>query len=103
MLMRIEAAEHVSLADRTRVMAEWRAQCPDESRLPLKFADLHVAHARWADAERLLRKLDETLGGDAHLKLRVGEIRLLQRRADRLASEQPGPPVDVPVTAGKNG
>ena len=103
LLMRIEAAEHVSLSDRSRIMAEWLSQCPDENGLPLKFADLHVANGRWVEAERLLRTLDEKLGGDSHLKLRVGEIRLLQRRADRLAGERTGPPVDVPVTAGKNG
>jgi hypothetical protein len=51
----------------------------------------------------VLRALDEKLGGDAHLKLRVGEIRLMQRRADRLARESSGPPVDVPVAAGKRG
>ncbi|MGI8603231.1 MAG: hypothetical protein ACR2OZ_09550 [Verrucomicrobiales bacterium] len=86
LLMRLEAAEHVSMPERSKVLAEWLTQFSDEMTLPLKFADFHIAQGRMSDAERVLRALDQKLGGDSYLKLRVGEVRMLQRHADQLAA-----------------
>ena len=100
LLMRIEAAEKTSLQERVRIFDEWRRNFPNEMGLPLKIADMHIAEGRFVDAERLLRMLDRELGGDSYVKLRIGEVKVLQRRADRLqaAKALPSAPA-APATA----
>jgi hypothetical protein len=65
--------------------------------LPLKFADFHISQGRLPEAERLLQDLDQVLGGDAYLKLRIGEVKLLQRHAERRAAVQAGQHSPAPV------
>ncbi len=103
MLMRIEAAEKTSLQERVRIFDEWKRNFPNEMGLPLKIADLHIAEGRFVDAERLLRSLDRELGGDSYVKLRIGEVRVLQRRADRLqaAKALPAAPSTAETAQGR--
>jgi hypothetical protein len=97
LLMRLEAAEHTSLAERTRVFDEWRALHPDALGLPLKFADFHIATGQFEDADRVLTQLNAHLGGDAYLRLRIGEARVLQRHIERLRTA--GPAASAPADA----
>ncbi len=95
MLLRLEAAEHISLTEREAVFGEWSAMHPDEMSLPLKYADHHAASGRYEQAEAILWRLDERIGGDSYVKLRIGQNRVLQRRAAKLALSAPG---DAPTT-----
>jgi hypothetical protein len=92
LLMRLEAAEHTSLAERARVFEEWRALHPDALGLPLKSADFHIASGQFADAQRVLAQLNDHLGGDPYLRLRIGEARVLQRHMERLRTVGPPAP-----------
>lgn len=74
LLIRMEAAERVSIAERNAVYAAWLAVYPDEMELPLKFVDFYSAQHRWDDAERVLRGLMSRLGEDAILKMELGSI-----------------------------
>ena len=79
LLTRLEAAEHASLEERTRVFAEWQALHPDPQQLPLKWADFQLAAGHFDEARAVLSQLNERLGGDSHLMLRLGEIKMLAR------------------------
>jgi hypothetical protein len=74
LLMRMEAAEHVSVDERDSAYAAWLAVYPDEMELPLKFADFYVTHRQWDNAERVLRGLLTKLGPDAMLKNELGTV-----------------------------
>jgi hypothetical protein len=79
LLTRLEAAEHASLEERTRVFSEWQALHPDPQQLPLKWADFQLASGHFDEARAVLGQLNERLGGDSHLMLRLGEIKMLAR------------------------
>jgi hypothetical protein len=83
LLMRLEAAEHVSVEERDASYTAWLAAYPDEMELPLKFADFYVTHRRWDDAERVLRGLITRLGPDALIKMELGTV-LFRRKHDAL-------------------
>jgi hypothetical protein len=83
LLMRMEAAEHVSVDERDAAFHAWLAAYPDEMELPLKFADFYVTHRRWNDAERVLRGLITRLGPDALIKMELGTV-LYRREHDEL-------------------
>lgn len=74
LLMRLDAAEHVSIEERDAAYYAWLASYPDEMELPLKFADFYVTHRRWDDAERVLRALIKSLGPDALIKTELGTV-----------------------------
>ncbi len=88
LLMRVEAAEHTSLAERSAVLTEWKNIYQDEMSLPLKFADWHTAQGHFGEAERILTSLATKLGGDPYLLTRIGENRLLQNRISESASAE---------------
>ncbi len=74
LLIRMEAAERISIAERNAVYEDWLAAYPDEMDLPLKLVHFYTSQNRWDDAERVLRALMARLGGDAVLKLELGTI-----------------------------
>jgi len=77
LLTRLEAAENVSLAERARVFAEWQALHPNPEQLPLKWADFHLAVGKFDEARSVLASLNDRLGGDSYLMVRLGEIKML--------------------------
>jgi hypothetical protein len=87
MLTRLEAAERMSLSERARVFGEWKTLHPTAEQLPLKWADYHIATGDFEEARRVLAALNERLGGDSYLMLRLGEIKMLagHHAAGRLA------------------
>jgi len=97
----VEAAEHHSLTERRRWFGRWMALYPDPEQLPLKWADYHTAVGLFDDARSALSQLNERLGGDSHLMLRLGELKMLARHhaAGRLLGERPGPEVTLPGRA----
>jgi hypothetical protein len=76
MLMRVEATEHLGSAKQDAAMREWKNQFHGDHTLPLKFIDFYAAKGDYDSAERLVRQLDQTLGGDSYLRFRLGEILL---------------------------
>lgn len=85
LLMRLEAAEHISIDERDGAYTTWLESYPDEMELPLKFADFYVSHRRWDDAERVLRGLIEKLGSDSIIKTELGTV-LFRKTHDQLWS-----------------
>jgi hypothetical protein len=86
MLMRIDAAERVSPAERDAAFALWLSVYPDEMDLPLKFAHFYTTRQRWEDAERVMRNLLAKLGDDAMLKMELGSILYRKEHSKNLAS-----------------
>jgi hypothetical protein len=86
LLLRVEAAEHLGPLVRRAVLTEWCHTYTDPMALPLKLVDFYSGEGRFDQAEAVLKALDETIGGDTALNLRLGEMRLLQRRATELAA-----------------
>lgn len=74
LLMRMEAADHVSIEERNAAFAAWLLVYPDEMELPLRLADFYVKQNRWEDAERVLRGLISKLGEDAMLRMELGSV-----------------------------
>jgi hypothetical protein len=86
LLLRMEAAERVSIEERNAVFAAWLAAYPDEMELPLKFVDFYSSQHRWNDAERVLRGLMARLGDDAMLKMELGRIMFRRQHEQGLIS-----------------
>jgi hypothetical protein len=86
LLLRMEAAEHVSIAERNAVYAAWLESYPDEMELPLKFIDFYVNQHRWDDAERVIRGLMGRLGEDAMLKMELGSVMFRRRHEEQMIS-----------------
>lgn len=101
LLTRLEAAEHISLTERSRVFAEWQALHPNPDQLPLKWADFHIAAGKYQEARAVLAALNERLGGDSYLMARLGEIKMLaaHHAAGRLLGPRPGPDAAAPERA----
>ena len=101
LLTRLEAAEHTSLADRAKVFDEWKALHPNPEQLPLKWADYHIAAGRFHEARGVLAALNQRLGGDSYLMLRLGEIKMLANyhAAGQLIGPRPGPGGEEPERA----
>lgn len=101
LLTRLEAAEHTSLADRAKVFGEWKALHPNPEQLPLKWADFHIAAGRFSEARGVLATLNQRLGGDSYLMLRLGEIKMLANyhAAGQLIGPRPGPDAEAPERA----
>lgn len=99
LLGRLNAAEHVSADAYAAVFAEWQRLHPDPMSLPLKSADYFLATGRYYEAEMLLRRLDEALGGDVYVKQRLGALRRTQRAlALQTSTTTPAtPPSAVPA------
>lgn len=76
MLMRIEASEHMGAALQRSAMGDWKTLFPGDQTLPLKFIDYYASEGDYDAAEKVVRDLDEKLGGDSYLKFRLGEILL---------------------------
>lgn len=74
LLMRMEAAERISIEERNAVYTAWLETNPDEMGLPLKFIDFYVTQHRWDDAERVLRGLIGSLGEDALINMELGTV-----------------------------
>ena len=74
LLIRMEAAERISIAERNAVYEDWLVAYPDEMELPLKLVHFYSSQSRWNDAERVLRRLMARLGGDAVLKMELGTV-----------------------------
>lgn len=87
LLIRMDAAEHVSLAERNAVYADWLAAYPDEMELPLKLVHFYSSQARWDDAERVMRGLMNRLGSDAMLKTELGSIMYRRDQAKALVGK----------------
>jgi hypothetical protein len=86
LLVRMEAAERVSIAERDAAYAAWLGAYPDEMELPLKFVDFYVSSHRWDDAERVLRSLISRLGEDALLKMELGRVIFQRAHEQQLAN-----------------
>lgn len=86
LLLRMEAAERVSIEERNAVYAAWLVVYPDEMELPLKFVDFYSTQSRWDDAERVLRGLIERLGPDAMLKMELGSVMFRRQHEQSLLS-----------------
>lgn len=86
LLIRLEAAENYSVTSRAAVLEDWLAAYPDEMSLPLKLADHYIIQERWDDAERVVTQLLASTGGDARLKLQLGNINWRRDRDKRLAT-----------------
>jgi len=86
LLLRMEAAERVSIEERNAVYAAWLAVYPDEMELPLKFVDFYSTQHRWDDAERVLRGLISRLGEDAMLKMELGSVMFRRQHEQALIS-----------------
>lgn|GEM_PF-2146970 len=101
LLTRLEAAENLSMEERFRVFAEWKALHPNPEQLPLKWADFHLAAGLFSEARTVLAQLNERLGGDSHLMLRLGEIKMLAAHyaAGRLLGGRPEPEGNTPDRA----
>lgn len=74
LLIRMEAAERISITERNAAYEDWLAAYPDEMELPLKLVHFYSSQNRWNDAERVLRGLMARLGGDAVLKMELGTV-----------------------------
>ncbi len=85
LLMRLEAAEHISIDERDEAYTTWLESYPDEMELPLKIADFYASQRRWDDAERVLRGLIAKLGSDALIKTELGTV-LFRKTHDELWS-----------------
>lgn len=101
LLTRLEAAEKISLLERSRVFAEWQALHPNPEQLPLKWADFHLASGQFQEARNVLASLNERLGGDSYLMLRLGEIKMLaaHQAAGRLLGGRPAAAENTPERA----
>ncbi|MFN0127075.1 MAG: hypothetical protein ACKV19_10380 [Verrucomicrobiales bacterium] len=101
LLTRLEAAENISLAERTRLFAEWKALHPNPEQLPLKWADFHLAAGRFEEARSVLAALNTRIGGDTHLMLRLGEIKMLaaHHAAGKMLGGRPGLDASTPESA----
>ena len=87
LLIRMEAAERVSLPERNAVYADWLAAYPDEMDLPLKLTHFYTTQNRFEDAERVLRSLMARLGDDALLKMEIGSLMQRQAQHDALVTK----------------
>ena len=76
MLMRVEASEFLGKELHDTAMTDWKAVYPSEKNLPLKFIDYYAGQGNYVAAEKVIRELNEDLGGDSYLKFRLGEILL---------------------------
>lgn len=74
LMLRVDAAERISPEARMAAMADWTAAFPDEMDLPLKVADYFMAKNRWGDAERILRRIMDAVGGDSRMLFQIGQI-----------------------------
>lgn len=74
MMLRIDAAEHISREDRAAAMEAWLAVYPDEMHLPLKVADYYIAENRWQEAKALLAKVVNAVGGDSRMQFQLGQV-----------------------------
>jgi hypothetical protein len=101
LLTRLEAAEHISLVERARVFAEWKSLHPNPEQLPLKWADYHIAAGQFQEARAVLTALNERIGGDSYLMLRLGEIKMLagHHAAGRLLGGRPEQSSEAPERA----
>lgn len=80
MLLRIEAAEKYSIAERSEALTEWIQAIPDEMELPLKFVDHYTATERWDDAERVINGLMMRIGEDSRLNFQLGDVQWKRRQ-----------------------
>lgn len=85
LLGRLTAAEQVSPEAYAVVFAEWQRLYPDPMSLPLRWVDHLVRTGRYEEAEHLLRRLDEAVGGDPWVKQRLGDVRHARRTLDLVA------------------
>ncbi len=74
LMMRLDAAERISPEERAVAMAEWLKVFPDEMSLPLKIADFYMAQNRWTDAQKLLGKVIDNVGGDSRMLFQLGQV-----------------------------
>ena len=74
MMLRIDAAEHISKEDRAAAMEAWIKVNPDEMNLPLKIADYYISENRWQDAKALLSKVVKAVGGDSRMQFQLGQV-----------------------------
>ena len=74
MMLRIDAAEHISKEDRAAAMEAWIKVNPDEMNLPLKIADYYISENRWQDAKALLSKVVNAVGGDSRMQFQLGQV-----------------------------
>ena len=74
LMMRIDAAERISPQDRAIAMQEWMKVFPDEMSLPLKIADYYMSQNRWPEAQKLLGKVIENVGGDSRMLFQLGQV-----------------------------
>lgn len=101
LLTRLEAAENISLAERSRLFAEWKALHPNPEQLPLKWADFHLAAGRFEEARAVLAALNTRIGGDTYLMVRLGEIKMLaaHHAAGQRLGARPGLGASAPESA----
>ena len=83
LLMRLKAAENYSVTSQAKVMEDWLKAFPDEMDLPLKLAGHYTTQERWDDAERVVKRLLESTGGDARLMLQLGSINYRREQSQR--------------------
>lgn len=74
MMLRIDAAEHISKEDRAAAMEAWIKVNPDEMNLPLRIADYYISENRWQDAKALLSKVVQAVGGDSRMQFQLGQV-----------------------------
>jgi hypothetical protein len=74
LMLRIDAAERISPQDRAVAMETWMKTYPDEMSLPLKIADYYMSQNRWSDAQKLLGKVIENVGGDSRMLFQLGQV-----------------------------
>jgi hypothetical protein len=74
MMMRIDAAERISPQDRALAMQDWMKNNPNEMSLPLKIADFYMSQNRWSEAQVLLGKVIQNVGGDSRMLFQLGQV-----------------------------
>lgn len=113
LMVRLDAAERISPEDRAAAMEQWLETYPDVMDLPLKVADYLMSQDRWEEAQKILGRVVDHVGGDSRMLFQLGQVAYHAERngdhwveAARLeanveATSKAAPPENVPVKIGK--